>query len=45
LLTLYHSTITVPLNRFGDAGRRTTMRVRYGWPELTGVAVVVPSAA
>jgi hypothetical protein len=37
---LSHSTITVPLNRFGDAGRRTTMRVLNGCPVLIGVAVV-----
>src|SRR5262245_59768935 len=29
-LTLSHSTITVPLNRAGSAGRRTSTRVRYG---------------
>src|SRR5947208_2133970 len=30
--------MTVPLKSRGDCGRRTTMRVRYGWPELTSLA-------
>ena len=29
-LTFSHSTITVPLNALGSAGRRTSTRVRYG---------------
>src|SRR5687767_5545813 len=44
LLTLYHSATTTPLNALAERGRRTTMRVLYGWPVLRTVPVAVPLA-
>ena len=41
-LTLFHSTITVPLNFFGSVGRYTTMRVLYG-AVVPGVTFHLPS--
>ena len=41
--TLCHSTTTVPLNRAGSIGRRTTIRVRNGAP-APGVTSQCPSA-
>ena len=32
LVTFVHSTSTVPLKSLSSRGRRTTTRVRYGWP-------------
>ena len=39
LVALSHSTTTVPLKADARAGRRTTMRVLYGWPDETMDAV------
>jgi hypothetical protein len=41
-VTFIHSTTTVPLNRSGDVGRRTMMRVSYGAGDI-GATVQRPS--
>jgi hypothetical protein len=38
-LTFCHSMTTMPLKFSGEWGRRTIMRVRYGTPVATGLAV------
>ncbi len=42
LVTFVHSASTTPLNFAAEVGRRTTIRVLYGCPELSTVAVLVP---